>query len=124
MYILLLWYNLFIIRLAEPELVEAIAAREAISFARTFHWQKIVLEEDCANIILKLSSPNPDCSSVGIVLRDVKSLSANFDCCDFSLIRRTGNRVVHSLARLAYGLDFGEAVLPQHCLTLLINDIT
>ncbi|KAL0298976.1 UNVERIFIED_CONTAM: putative mitochondrial protein [Sesamum radiatum] len=31
-------------RLAEPELAEAFAAREAISFAHSFHWQKIILK--------------------------------------------------------------------------------
>ncbi|KAL0410641.1 UNVERIFIED_CONTAM: hypothetical protein Slati_3653800 [Sesamum latifolium] len=110
-------------RVADAELVEAFAAREAISFAHPFQWPRIILEGDCSNIIVKLSAPGLDSSSVGPILRDVKFIAADFNRCYFSHIRRTGNRVAHYLGRHASCSVSGDIVLPQPCLTLLSSDI-
>ncbi|KAL0427145.1 UNVERIFIED_CONTAM: hypothetical protein Slati_2889300 [Sesamum latifolium] len=110
-------------RVADVELVEAFVAREAISFAHTFQWPRIILEGDCSNIIAKLSAPGLDSSSVGPILRDVKFIAADFTRCHFSHICKTGNRVAHYLARHASFFVSGDTVLPQPCLTLLSSDI-
>ncbi|KAL0355952.1 UNVERIFIED_CONTAM: putative mitochondrial protein [Sesamum radiatum] len=87
--------------LPAPEMVEATAAREAILLAGRFGWRRIVLEGDCANLYFKLVSYQLDCSALGIITRDVKSLASAFDSCSFSLVRRSGNQVAHRLARQA-----------------------
>ncbi|KAL0430273.1 UNVERIFIED_CONTAM: hypothetical protein Sradi_0653300 [Sesamum radiatum] len=88
-------------QVSEPEMVEALAAREAVLLARQFGWRKIVLEGDSANIHHKLNSPQPDSSTTGTVIRDIKSLVSDFDLCCFSLVRRMANKVAHCLARKA-----------------------
>ncbi|KAL0282834.1 UNVERIFIED_CONTAM: putative mitochondrial protein [Sesamum angustifolium] len=85
----------------EPEMVEAFAAREAILLALRFGWRRIIIEGDSANLLLKLSEPSPDCSVLGPIVRDIKLLAFGFDQCLFSLVRRSGNKIAHCLARRA-----------------------
>ncbi|KAL0427950.1 UNVERIFIED_CONTAM: hypothetical protein Slati_2969800 [Sesamum latifolium] len=85
----------------EPELVEALAAREAVFPAQRFGWRRIVLEGDCANLYFKLFSPQADCASTGVVTHDIKCLSSAFESCVFSLVRRTANKIAHCLDRKA-----------------------
>ncbi|KAL0315338.1 UNVERIFIED_CONTAM: hypothetical protein Sradi_5412000 [Sesamum radiatum] len=85
----------------EPEMVEAFAAREAILLALRFGWRRIIIEGDSANLLLKLSAPSPDCSVLGPIVRDIKLLASGFDQCLFSLVRRSGNKIAHCLARRA-----------------------
>ncbi|KAL0449808.1 UNVERIFIED_CONTAM: putative mitochondrial protein [Sesamum latifolium] len=95
------WRSVRMKGLRAPEMVEATAAREAILLAERFGWRRITLEGDCANLYFKLVSCLPDCSALGIITRDIKSLASAFDSCSFSLVRRTGNQVAHRLARHA-----------------------
>ncbi|KAK4397413.1 hypothetical protein Sango_1577900 [Sesamum angolense] len=85
--------------LPEPEMVEAVAAREAVFLARRFGWRKIVVEGDCPNLHRKLISHQPDCSSIGAVIRDIRCLAADFDLCSFLLVCRAANKMAHCLAR-------------------------
>ncbi|KAK4400574.1 putative mitochondrial protein [Sesamum angolense] len=78
--------------LFDPEMVEAMAAREAILLACRVGWRIIILEGDCANIYQKLSALSPDCSALGAIIRDIKCLALNFDLCSLSLVRRSGNK--------------------------------
>ncbi|KAL0283922.1 UNVERIFIED_CONTAM: hypothetical protein Sangu_2858300, partial [Sesamum angustifolium] len=69
----------------ENEMVEALAARDAVLLARRFSWRRVVLEGDCANIHSKLISHQPDSSTTGAVIRDIKCLVFKFDLCSFCL---------------------------------------
>ncbi|KAL0285024.1 UNVERIFIED_CONTAM: hypothetical protein Sangu_2796900 [Sesamum angustifolium] len=110
-------------RQMEPEPVEALAAHEAVSLARRMGWRKIILEGDCANLHLKLSSPQEDCSTIGTIVRDIKFYATDYEDCVFSLVRRTGNRVAHSLARNATAIETGDPIFPPSSLILLLSDI-
>ncbi|KAL0418871.1 UNVERIFIED_CONTAM: hypothetical protein Sradi_1300600 [Sesamum radiatum] len=87
----------------KPEMVEALAAREAVFLARRFGWRRIVLEGDCANLRRKLNSHQPDCSTTGALIRDIKCLASEVDICSFLLVRRAANKVAHCLARISTG---------------------
>ncbi|KAL0297796.1 UNVERIFIED_CONTAM: hypothetical protein Sradi_6831700 [Sesamum radiatum] len=91
----------------EPEMVEALAAREAVLLARRFSWRRVVLEGDCANIHSKLISHQPDSSTTGTVIRDIKCLVFEFDLCSFLLVRRATNKVANCLARKITGSGTG-----------------
>ncbi|KAL0349547.1 UNVERIFIED_CONTAM: hypothetical protein Sradi_4103900 [Sesamum radiatum] len=84
----------------EPKLVEGFVSREAVLLARRFGWRRIVLERDCANLHLKLSSPQADCAATSVVTRDIKRIISDFECYGFSLVPRT-NKIAHCLARKA-----------------------
>ncbi|KAL0299120.1 UNVERIFIED_CONTAM: hypothetical protein Sradi_6571800 [Sesamum radiatum] len=108
--------------LHKPEIVEAFAAREAILLACRFGWKEIILEGDCATLHFKLSLSQSDCSDSGSIIRDIKSLASIFDNCSFSLIRRTGNKAAHCLARQASSLASEGDCLPPLLSVFLLSD--
>ncbi|KAK4381551.1 putative mitochondrial protein [Sesamum angolense] len=108
--------------LHKPEMVEAFAAREAILIACGFGWKEIILEGDCATLYFKLSSSQPDCSDSSAIIRDIKFLASGFDSCSFSLIRRTGNKAAHWLARQASSLASEGDCLPPLLSAYLLSD--
>lgn len=83
-----------------PELAEALATREAVSLALRMGWRSVIFEGDCVSLIHKLQSNSGDLFVIGRVVRDIKFLVSSFSH-SFSLVRRTGNRVTHSIARTA-----------------------
>ncbi|KAL0438970.1 UNVERIFIED_CONTAM: hypothetical protein Slati_2380000 [Sesamum latifolium] len=90
-------------RLLSPEAVEAWAARIAIQFAIWHGWNRIIIETDCANLHSYLAYSKccpPDC---GPFVHDILTLSNTLQSCLFSLVRRTSNVLVHSLAKQAVG---------------------
>ncbi|KAL0388585.1 UNVERIFIED_CONTAM: hypothetical protein Sradi_2740300 [Sesamum radiatum] len=117
------WWKSFRKRwLPEPEMVEAVAAREAVFLARRFGWRKIAIEGDCANLHRKLISHQPDCSTIGAVIRDIKCLAADFDLCSFLLVRRIANKTAHCLARTSAGSGLEGSCFPPMLANLLISD--
>ncbi|KAK4426685.1 hypothetical protein Salat_1437200 [Sesamum alatum] len=115
------WTTMKQAKQATPELVEALAARAAISFALSSGWRKITLEGDCSNLYYKLSSPLADCSVVGTVVRDIKQLGLSFSSCTFSLVRRAGNTIAHLLARNANNSNSGTSVCPPRLFFPLVT---
>ncbi|KAL0453407.1 UNVERIFIED_CONTAM: hypothetical protein Slati_1318800 [Sesamum latifolium] len=84
---------------------------------------KALLEGDCSNLHVKLTSCQEDYSAIEMILRDIKALATGFEGCVFSLVRRTGNKVAHSLARNASSVESGDPILPPQSLTLMFSDI-
>lgn len=58
----------------DPEIAEALAAREAILLARELRLQHICIEGDCGNIINYLASSCVICSPAGVIVEDIKDL--------------------------------------------------
>ncbi|KAL0316167.1 UNVERIFIED_CONTAM: putative mitochondrial protein [Sesamum radiatum] len=94
-------------RSASPEVAEAVAAREAACLAIRFGWRYVIIEGDCEPLVLKLQSSSFDFSCTSPIVHDIKSLVSNLSC-GFSLVRRTGNRVAHSIARAAGAFTVGS----------------
>nr|POE67196.1 putative ribonuclease h protein [Quercus suber] len=83
------------------EMVEVLAARSAIGFARELCLSQVILEGDSDTIIRALFGGGFDSSSFGHIIRDIKLLSSVFQNLSFCHTRRQGNSVAHRLARLA-----------------------
>ncbi|KAL0303741.1 UNVERIFIED_CONTAM: hypothetical protein Sradi_6242200 [Sesamum radiatum] len=103
-----------------PELVEAKAAREALSMAQRLHWRRIILEGDCLPLLQKLKSLREDYSATGPITSDIFHILSVFNCVSFSFIKRSGNSVAHSLARTSFGLQ-GVGDLPPTALAYLLS---
>ncbi|KAK4406073.1 hypothetical protein Sango_0613800 [Sesamum angolense] len=101
----------------EPELVEAIVAREAVFLARRFGWRRIVLEGNCANLHLKLSLAQADYATTRVVTWDITRLISEFENCVFWLVCRTTNKVAHCLAKKA-----SSGVLEGSCFPPLLAE--
>ncbi|KAF8399913.1 hypothetical protein HHK36_015783 [Tetracentron sinense] len=83
------------------KVVEAMAAREGLNFARVLGFQHVLLEGDSIQVIKTSVSKELDLPVVGAVTEDVKVLMCHFKECTFSFVKRDGNKVTHSLAQYA-----------------------
>ena len=83
------------------EMVEILAARGALCFAKDLGFNKLIMEGDSEIIIKALSSNGLFASSFGHIVQDIKMVSSSLGSVLFNHTRRQGNRVAHELARLA-----------------------
>ena len=86
---------------ASVEMVEVLAARNAICLARDLQFSRVIVEGDSEVVIKALNCPTVPSSSIGHIIRDIKFISAAFNDIRFCHTRRQGNKVAHSLARRA-----------------------
>ena len=87
-------------------MVEVLAARRALVFAKELGFDRVVVEGDSANTITSINGRLMDLSAMGHVLLDIKSLSSCFSFISFQHINREGNCVAHKLARQAANIPF------------------
>ncbi|KAG8388125.1 hypothetical protein BUALT_Bualt02G0093200 [Buddleja alternifolia] len=106
------WLSKFFSAIHDPKRAEALAAHEAMELSIRMGWREIILEEDCLQVISKLRSPNTNSSFISSLVSDIKCLVSNFICVSFSHVKRAGNRVAHSLARLATSSHEGSVDHP------------
>ena len=83
------------------EMVEVLAARQALVFAKELGFDRMVLEGDSKTVIKAILGDYMDCSYMGHVLQDIKMLSSSFSFISVKHIHREGNCVAHKLARRA-----------------------
>ncbi|XP_031120454.1 uncharacterized protein LOC116023592 [Ipomoea triloba] len=82
-----------------PILAEAMAVKEALSWAKDRGWHKVVLYSDCQLVCNLLKSSLPNNSYVGCIVRDCVSLKRYFVDVSFHYIARSVNTLAHVLAR-------------------------
>ena len=70
-------------------------------FAKDLCFQHITAESDCKELIVELSRSSNSPSQFRAIVEDCLFLSREFGSCDFTHIRRQGNRVAHELAKIA-----------------------
>ena len=105
--------------------VEALACRKAISFALELGVENVVLERDSETIIQALNADSTCASSFGHIIKDIRVLALDFDSICFSHVKRQGNTVANSLAKLAkFSLcpSFWTDGLPRDIHNLVVAD--
>ncbi|KAL0011121.1 hypothetical protein SO802_006229 [Lithocarpus litseifolius] len=83
------------------EMVEVLAARNALGLVQELCLNKVQLEGDSEVIINALSTGVMVSSSYGHIIMDINHLSSAFQCLAFCHTRRPRNKVAHKLARSA-----------------------
>ena len=83
------------------DIVEALAAAQAISFALELGFSSFILEGDSEVVIKSLKSDEATLSPFGHILNSAKQKTETSCCISFSHIRRLGNSVAHNLAKYA-----------------------
>lgn len=83
------------------ELVEALAARQAVVFAQDMSIFKVLVEGDCLRVVSALRAPSGCHTLCGNVVEDTHRLASHFQFCSFSHVRRHGNMLAHALAKSA-----------------------
>nr|POE82553.1 hypothetical protein CFP56_73432 [Quercus suber] len=82
-----------------PEIIEAMAATRAISFAQGLNFTSFIVERDSANTIKTLKSDEASLSPFGHILNLAKSLVVAGSSIRYSHVGQTGNIVSHNLAQ-------------------------
>ncbi|XP_075644984.1 uncharacterized protein LOC142615973 [Castanea sativa] len=97
------------------DMVEALAARRAITFAHEISIFQAEVEGDSLKVISALNNPHSNRSHIGHIIQDIKCASQSMQVCFFNHVRRGGNSLAHSLAKravLAADLDVWLEELP------------
>uniref|UniRef100_A0A2N9IR38 Peroxidase n=1 Tax=Fagus sylvatica TaxID=28930 RepID=A0A2N9IR38_FAGSY len=107
------------------EMIEALAARRAIIFAKEVGIDDVEFEGDAVNVICDLSCQVPIHTPYGLIIEDARAILPNFQRPSLSHTRRSGNTVAHALARRAFNcnspLIWMEEV-PPDITHVLLND--
>ena len=85
--------------LASVEMVEVLAARRDLVFAKELGFDKVVVEGDSEIVITAILGDYMDYSYMGHVLQDIKFMFSSFSFISIKHIHREGNCVAHRLAR-------------------------
>ncbi|XBH77885.1 hypothetical protein VPH35_104270 [Triticum aestivum] len=83
----------------EPEMAEAMALRRVVLLAHDVQVSDVIFASDCLSLVQRINSPMSDCSSVGVVVADIKSMSESFSSVSFKHVRRHLNVPAHVLAK-------------------------
>ena len=84
--------------LGSVDLIEALAACRAISFAKELNIHQMVIEGNSLRVIQAINGMRPIRTMYGHVIDDIRFLSSSISC-SFLHVKRKGNRLVHTLAR-------------------------
>ncbi|KAL2924063.1 hypothetical protein RDABS01_015554 [Bienertia sinuspersici] len=87
--------------LFEVEVMEALAARHALTISLDSGLRKVILETDNLKLFQCLSKKRIECSTFGVIVKDILKLALNCSFIDFSHGRRGGNKVAHNLAKIS-----------------------
>ena len=88
------------------DVVEALAARQALVFAEELDFDRVIVEGDFANNITSINGGHMGYSALGHVLQDIKCLFSSFSYISVTHINREGNCMAHKLVRQAAKYPF------------------
>ena len=106
------------------DLVEALVAGRAISFAHELSFANYILEGDSDEVIKALKSNGDSLSSFGYILASVETLT-DVNCIIFSHTYRIVNAIAHNLAKHArhiIGFKVWMEDVPPHFHSVLFTD--
>jgi hypothetical protein len=82
-----------------PEMAEALALQHAVTVAVDYGFDKVIFVSDYLSLIQHMLSSNPDRSSVGTVVCEIKKKVTRFVSVTFQHTKRSLNEAAHILAR-------------------------
>lgn len=84
---------------SNPELVEALGCKEALSWLKARSMSKVLIESDAFNLVQALNSTVSYPGPLGLVLDDRKEMCLAIDVSRIHFVRSSANQVAHCLAR-------------------------
>ncbi|XP_012844351.1 PREDICTED: uncharacterized protein LOC105964372 [Erythranthe guttata] len=79
---------------------EALAALRAIVWAKEKGWENVILEGDCIQVINALRNGEAEFSSFGSLVEECFFIASTLNSCNFMFIKRAGNSLAHSIAKI------------------------
>ncbi|RAL43243.1 hypothetical protein DM860_015133 [Cuscuta australis] len=108
--------------LLEPVMAEAMACREALTWARANEIQDVELLTDCRWVVEALCERNIQVFSyLGTIIKDCKALLDQFNSALVSHIPREANGITHTLARSAITQSSTWNTSPPDCIFHLLE---
>lgn len=108
-----------------PDLAEAIAFKEALSWIKSKGWQGVVMETDCIKVVQAMRSSVETTSPFGLVISDCKQLMNVITNVAVFFVKWSANRVAHCLARQSILFPdriFTEIDVPSEVLSLCMSE--
>jgi hypothetical protein len=82
-----------------PEMAEALALQRAVTVTVDHGYAKVIFASDCLSLIQRILSSNPDRSSMGTVVSEIKKKVTSFVSVIFQHMKRSLNEAADILAR-------------------------
>ncbi|KAK6120912.1 hypothetical protein DH2020_045340 [Rehmannia glutinosa] len=105
------WKRIRIHGRLHPTTAEAIAAREAILFAKEKGWRNIVVEGDCLAVITGIPDEDDKYSVESPIYQDIRALLEEFQSYELKHVQRSVNLLAHRIATFC-DLDCHGSSLP------------
>lgn len=84
-----------------PLSAEALAVREAASLAVNLGLQNILIESDCL-VLVTACRKETEIGEISSIVQDILQLKQNVRNCGFTWVGRSGNKLAHTLAKMAH----------------------
>lgn len=91
--------------LVEPAVIELLACRDVMMFARQQAWQNMEVEMDCQVVVCAWDRTVDDRSLCGQIIREMKSWVSSFQGFRLCFSKRAANRAAHCCARAVLSFD-------------------
>lgn len=88
----------------EPGEAEALTIREALKWIKSFSLDRIQVESDCLQVVNAIHNCHL-LSSLDLLVNDILVIARDFSNLSFSFVKRSANRVAHTLARKALSMS-------------------
>ena len=98
--------------IANPQVLEALAVREALALADDLYLRRTHVASDCKVVVEDLQKDN--LASYGAIVHEIIAHSSVFEFCSFKHESRSSNYEAHNLARHALSLGGGRRVWLGH----------
>lgn len=89
----------------DPDMVEVMAIKEALSWMKNKTWQNIIVESDCLVAVQAVRSKVPMISPFGLIVEECRKMLQDQNTVSLSFIKRSANMVAHELARASYSFS-------------------
>ena len=87
--------------ISEPLVIEALALRDAVLFAKENLYGRVTFESDCAELVRLWFDRNNQRAIIAPLLQEIEELSIHFVSFSIKHVRRSANSVAHECARYA-----------------------
>ena len=108
------------------EILEMLAARKAVIFARDLGFSQVCFEGDSELVVKSLQSGLVSNALVGHLVKDFMSIRGYFQSSSIIHVRRQGNNVAHALARdarFSFPLRVWMEEVPPNIFSFVVKDL-
>ncbi|XP_021728488.1 uncharacterized protein LOC110695581 [Chenopodium quinoa] len=96
------------------DVAEAMALRHALVITMESGFLKVCLETDNLKLFHNLRKGSVDQTAFGLIIKDILLLASSCHVCTYAFVKREGNKVTHSLAKLSCNFNSVRVWLEEY----------